>query len=314
MVVWGARAVMVPSLVLQLATPALASWGDQSSFYQLCNQKCNRDQCEKIVSTEAGLLDWSCSQNCRYDCMWETVDVMQTRHGLVPQFHGKWPFVRVLGVQEPASVLFSLLNLASNLFMLRWFIHTVPRRAPMWRPWLCYSLTAVNAWLWSSVFHTRDTPTTELLDYFSAFSTVLASLIVCAVRLVGPSSWAAGSVTAAGLAFFAQHVYSMAAVQFDYGYNMKVNVAVGVLNGLGWLGWCYWHRGAGPHIRLGVVAILWLSSAVLLELFDFPPWLWVVDSHAVWHAATAPLPLLWYRFAAGDTLQDLKSAESKKQR
>ena len=135
----------------------------------------------------------------------------------------------------------------------------------MWRPWLCYSLTAVNAWLWSSVFHTRDTPTTELLDYFSAFSTVLASLIVCAVRLVlsiplhcrptytvhkvGPSSWAAGSVTAAGLAFFAQHVYSMAAVQFDYGYNMKVNVAVGVLNGLGWLGWCYWHRGAGPHIR-----------------------------------------------------------------
>ena len=30
------------------------------------------------------------------------------------QFHGKWPFHRFLGMQEPASVLFSLLNLLAH--------------------------------------------------------------------------------------------------------------------------------------------------------------------------------------------------------
>ena len=60
MVVWGARAVVAPSLVLLLAPPARASWGDQSSFYQLCNQKCNRDQCEKV---EGGLVNLTVN-NC----------------------------------------------------------------------------------------------------------------------------------------------------------------------------------------------------------------------------------------------------------
>ena len=31
-----------------------------------------------------------------------------------------------------------------------------------------------------------------------------------------------------------------------------------------------------------------------LELLDFPPIYWIIDSHAIWHFATVPLPLLWY--------------------
>ena len=102
--------------------------------------------------------------------MWETVDEMEKRHGLVPQFHGKWPFHRVLGLQvctvysvqyvqlslqEPASVLFSVLNLLSNLGMLIWFMGTVPSNCSMYRCWLFYSFTAINAWVWSTVFHAR---------------------------------------------------------------------------------------------------------------------------------------------------------------
>ena len=315
------------TLLLAVVSPVAGSWGDQTSYYQMCVQHCSRHTC----GDPAQLATWArtqplqdawagvtCAEDCRYTCMWDTVREMEERHGMatgVPQFHGKWPFVRVWGMTEPASVLFSLLNLATNIWMLVWFRRTVPAEAPMFSVWTFYSLTAINAWVCSSIFHTRDTAATEMMDYFSAFLTVLASLLVCVLRILGPGDARAGVVVAGFAAFYSHHVYSMAAVSFDYGYNMKVNVAVGVLNGLLWLGWAWRHAADGPHVRRGCVAILALSLGVLLELLDFPPWAWLVDSHALWHLVTVPVPLLWMDFAAGDCLRlarDLGTQKSKK--
>ena len=53
-------------------------------------------------------------------------------------------------------------------------------------------------------------------------------------------------------------------------------------------------RTDGPHIIYGVGAVLLVASSVALELLDFPPIYWILDSHAIWHFATVPLPLLWY--------------------
>jgi len=103
------------------------------------------------------------------------------------------------------------------------------------------------------------------------------------------------------VAFYSHHVYHMAFVHFDYGYNMKVNVAVGVINGVGWMIWFINHRNDGKHIMKGVMAVMLVGGSLALELLDFPPVYWLVDSHAVWHFATIPLPLLWFQFALGDT-------------
>ena len=54
----------------------------------------------------------------------------------------------------------------------------------MFNVWVLYSLTCVNAWFWSTVFHTRDIHFTEMMDYFSAFSIVLFSLLACLLRLL----------------------------------------------------------------------------------------------------------------------------------
>lgn len=32
-----------------------------------------------------------------------------------------------------------------------------------------------------------------------------------------------------------------------------------------------------------------------LQLLDFPPILWLLDAHSLWHFSTIPLPLFWYR-------------------
>ena len=123
--------------------------------------------------------------------------------------------------------------------------------------WVGYGLTAVNAWLMSSVFHTMDTPVTEMADYFSALATVLASFLAFNLRMTVTSSIPVRlAIVAVFLAFFANHVFHMVTVRFDYGYNMKVcsfimifpsfslkvNVASGGLNCLSWLAWFFLHR------------------------------------------------------------------------
>ena len=59
--------------------------------------------------------------------------------GRVPQFHGKWPFLRLWGLQEPLSVLASLANLATNSCMVLWFVKRVPSTAPMY--WVGHTST-----------------------------------------------------------------------------------------------------------------------------------------------------------------------------
>ena len=50
----------------------------------------------------------------------------------------QWPFVRFLGVQEPASVIFSMLNLATHLYGFSIFYQQVPKDYPyLWIVHLC---------------------------------------------------------------------------------------------------------------------------------------------------------------------------------
>lgn len=39
-----------------------------------------------------------------------------------------------------------------------------------------------HAWIWSAVFHTRDLPWTEFLDYVCAFSIILVNCYAMCVR------------------------------------------------------------------------------------------------------------------------------------
>ena len=51
--------------------------------------------------------------------------------------------------------------------------------------WLGYGALHANAWVWSAVFHTRDTWTTERLDYCSADAVVAFSTLAVLVRALG---------------------------------------------------------------------------------------------------------------------------------
>ncbi|XP_023802452.1 post-GPI attachment to proteins factor 3 [Cyanistes caeruleus] len=97
------------------------------------------------------------------------------------------------------------------------------------------------------------------------------------------------------LLFLAGHISYLSLVRFDYGYNLVANAAAGMLTVAWWLRWCLRQGRRLPHVWKCAAAVLLLQALALLELLDFPPLLWVLDAHALWHIGTIPLNVLFYR-------------------
>ncbi|OQV21867.1 Post-GPI attachment to proteins factor 3 [Hypsibius exemplaris] len=305
---------------LTLTSCVYGSVGDRSEAFRNCLSECFWRKCPAKAAPQSTidlpdddwsrnqpwylkLLVWECEDECKYSCMWEVVEIFQKNDRAVPQFYGKWPFVRLFGIQEPASALFSVFNGLAHFFMLQKIVQRVPRDAPTYRLWYSYALISMNAWFWSAVFHTRDFPFTEKMDYFGALAGVLFSFYTFILRMIGSDqAWKWLVPGAACLTFFVYHVHYLAFVHFDYGYNMLANVTVGILNSVGWLVFCAVKRNGRSWRDMApcALSVLFVDCLMLLELLDFPPFLWTFDAHSLWHFGTIPVTFVWYKFLIDD--------------
>ncbi|NXN91696.1 PGAP3 factor, partial [Rhinopomastus cyanomelas] len=290
--------------------PARGSQGDREPLYRECLGRCERRNCSGAALRHFRarqplymvLAGWSCRDDCQYECMWLTVRLYVQGGHRVPQFHGKWPFSRFLFFQEPASALASFLNGLSSLVMLLRYRAAVPPASPMYPTCTAFAADGAGGCLWVP----QHPPTPQKLDYFCASAVVLHSLYLCCMRTLGLQRPALISVLRAFLLLLlAGHISYLSLVRFDYGYNMAANAALGLLNVCWWLRWCL--RSRLPHAwKCGAVVLL-LQALALLELLDFPPLLWVLDAHALWHFGTIPLNVLFYSFLMDDSLYLLKA-------
>ena len=221
----GASARLALGLTLSmLAVSSLASVGDRSWAYKDCRAQCAAHGCPPLPLA-LRLTRWSCEADCAYICTQALTDIahdpaVKSLDGLpvgkTVQFHGKWPFRRLLGMQEPASVLFSVLNGAVHA---RWFgrlRRRLPPRTAYREAYLVLPIMGVVGWAFSAIFHTRDTPVTERLDYFSAAASLLFTLYLAALRLFGPGRTAAAVLGVVALAALSAHCAYLTFWRFDY--------------------------------------------------------------------------------------------------
>ncbi|EUC59752.1 Mn2+ homeostasis protein (Per1) [Rhizoctonia solani AG-3 Rhs1AP] len=324
--------------ILPLIAAINASSGDRSPPFQQCLSNCVARTCtgpngasqNSDLPLALRLTRWTCADDCKYQCMHILTDIaLKEQSGAqssshlstrIHQYYGKWPFWRFAGMQEPASVLFSVLNLVTHAAGMKKILKEVPKHFHMRSLYLIWSGLAVNAWVWSSVFHTRDTPVTEMLDYFSAGLVILYSLFFTVVRLFhlrpltpnspsGPTYklWA----ILCGLMYLGHISYLTLLPRFDYTYNMAANLVIGLIHNALWLlypwGSIRLFPGKDKHYRPNfslqpALFVLLTTLATSLELFDFPPWCRTIDAHALWHLATVPIVPIWYRFLVKDAL------------
>jgi post-GPI attachment to proteins factor 3 len=160
-------------IIATTCTIAYASSGDRSDAFQRCLDKCVRQSCTAMDDDGSGsssgshhpvhaqfplalrLTRWSCADNCKYTCMHMLTDFALESGVRMEQYYGKWPFWRYAGMQEPASVVFSIANLLMHVLGLDWLRRGVHPAHPMKPFYLTWAYLSINAWVWSAVFHTR---------------------------------------------------------------------------------------------------------------------------------------------------------------
>ncbi|KAH1075481.1 hypothetical protein J1N35_027809 [Gossypium stocksii] len=325
------RLILLIFVLCFLVSSLNASEGDADPIYKACLEECEKSGCvgEKCFqhckfSSDGKPIDgpwylqeplyqkwkqWDCRTDCQYHCM-ITREEQREKLGNKPiKYHGKWPFQRVYGIQEPVAVAFSALSLAVQFHGWLSFFILLNYKLPL-RPdkktyyeytslWHIYAILAMNFWFWSAIFHSRDVELTEKLDYSSAVALVGYSLILAILRVFDLRDEASRVMVAAPLvAFVTTHILYLNFYKLDYGLNMKVCMAMGVAQLLIWGIWA----GITSHPSRWKVwlFVLWGSLVVFLEIYDFPPYKGFIDAHALWHAVSIPLTYFCWSFVQDD--------------
>ncbi|KAL0823305.1 hypothetical protein Bca101_046982 [Brassica carinata] len=172
------------------------------------------------------------------------------------------------------------------------------------RPCFCCFLCAKpsDAFPWLALlllFYTRDVDITKRLDYSYAIVVLGFRLIVSILRTFDVWMEAARvMVSAPVLALVTIHVLYINFYKLDYGWNMIVCVAMRVAQLFLWARWTAVSRHPS-NWKLWVVVIA-SGLAMLLEIYDFPPYGGYFDAHSIWHLATVPPTILWWSFIRDD--------------
>ncbi|KIX03472.1 uncharacterized protein Z518_07025 [Rhinocladiella mackenziei CBS 650.93] len=237
----------------------------------------------------------------------------------VVQFHGKWPFHRFLGIQEPFSVLFSLMNFMAHREGMMRIRESLPVRYSLRPYYLAFGYFGLASWIFSMIFHTRDFNITEKLDYFAAGASVLYGLYYTPIRIFRldknePTKQSILRVwTILCVLLYAAHVIYLTAWSWDYTYNMAANVAVGIVQNLLWSGFSIsrYRKLQKTWAAWPGLIVAWIIMAMSLELFDFPPIGGMIDAHSLWHLGTVFPTVWWYSFLIKDAQEDLASQRLK---
>ena len=278
----------------------LRIWQNNSNSYACLLVKHAQANCSALLRR---LLLWDCPQECDYTCQHIITDQRVAAYEPIVQFHGKWPFYRFLGMQEPFSVFFSLLNFLAHQNGLSKITSNIPASYTLRKYYVMLAYFGMASWVFSMIFHTRDFILTEQLDYFAAGGSVLYGMYYTTVRIFRMDlggkktksilrAW-----TLLCISLFIAHVVYLECYAWDYTYNMAANVVIGVIQNMMWSWFSFekYRRSGRAWTTWPGLVVAWIILAMSLELLDFPPLWGCLDAHSLWHLGTVAPTMIFYK-------------------
>jgi len=163
---------------------------------------------------------------------------------------GRWPMKRVGIFEGFCSAFLCLLSvILYSIYLIRYrnslkSFHTISQGKYGFEGlFQVYYLFWIITFLCAALFHTKDTPLTERLDYYSAFAAIIYSVYTTYVRVLWITKRSLRLAFAAPfLIYLMYHIWYMQFVSFDYGYNMIMGSIFGAAHVLAWFTWCLFTR------------------------------------------------------------------------
>lgn len=315
---------MLSSLLLStLLCVALGSSGDTDYYFRTCVRDC----LETLPPTGRNVyydlymvhvLKWDDLSECEYNCMRRISDSRVELNYPVLKYFGHWPYFRILGIQEPASAVFSFCNSIPHIYHLTFHRHKLSDSFRLWVT--AYGVIAVIAWLSSTVFHARKVPCTIFMDYGSALAFLMFGLLLALRRTLHFFVFRKNTIlslllTGSVLSLCISRVNAMYHGHIGFDNHMTFSIGVAVAHTTVWILWLMSSaREPKAHKIQCLYLQVWFIVASMLELFDFPPIFYHYDAHSLWHLATIPLGHAWYLFWFQDAavLRELESEANTK--
>jgi len=235
-------------VLISMTTLCFASEGDTDPFMRTCRLRCSEERScrlpdnafERKAPFWLKLFAWDCESDCEYQCM-RNHTIQRKKSGLnVLQYHGKWPFIRVLGMQELFSSVFSLGNAIPNAIYFFKVKSNVPDGYYLKKILLLFASIHVITWIFSTIFHARDVKVTEALDYY--FSDIAWGFICVwtTIRVFDLRSKLSIFFVFLFFGALVTHlIYYLTYVKFDYGYNTLVGLGMASWQSALWFYWSF---------------------------------------------------------------------------
>lgn len=208
-----------------------------------------------------------------------------------------------MGMQEPFSVFFSLLNFLAHQNGLSKITRNIPEAYTLRKYYVTLAYFGMASWVFSMIFHTRDFSLTEQLDYFAAGASVLYGMYYTPIRIFRMDLGGARTKsilrawTALCILLYAAHVTYLKWYSWDYTYNMAANVVIGIIQNLMWTWFSFekYRKSGRTWAMWPGFVVAWVILAMSLELLDFPPLWGCLDAHSLWHLGTVAPTMIWYK-------------------
>ncbi|KAJ5487804.1 hypothetical protein N7530_002104 [Penicillium desertorum] len=285
-----------------------ASLGDHLPDFKECVQVCKTENCQNgnsVLPLHHRLLLWTCPAECDYTCQHVITDRRVSRDppmiSPVVQFHGKWPFRRLLGMQEPFSVLFSFFNFAAHWHGMSRIQESIPAWHSLRPYYMMFGYIGLASWSFSMIFHMRDFPVTEKLDYWGGWCQRAVRSLPCRRSNLPPGP--------------RKHpIPANPTSVLDCYLRSAIHIAlVGIIQNLMWTGFSIfrYRRLEKSWAAWPGMIVAWIIMAMSLELLDFPPWNGLIDAHSLWHLGTVVPAVWWYSFLIKDAQDDIAAHRLK---
>lgn len=190
-----------------------------------------------------------------------------------------------------------------SFYYFKYHLKDILGRSPLKGLYYLQACVYNCAFISSFLYHARETVLTRNADYYLAFASILIGLLVAINRLIymyKPMAYKKISILSLkiGIYYFIIHVVKMSE-EFDYFYN---KIACGIM----FVGSCACNITIYYNLRQhkGTINLIYSMCLLLLagfvEILDFSPIFYILDSHAIWHALMAFSIPFYFKFIKCD--------------